>query len=146
MRILSYLCPCCGVFAARFSNLTTFECSHWRDALTFTHDILHNKCKRPQQTTQKISNLYNENIYHHLTLQQKFRYFLNKGVCVSLPQWIKVNQRSDPNCSKWLQIVFSLLWQTPFIWPCIAHIRFFLLIKYYLESRHEQWYLLLLFQ
>ena len=80
MIILSYLCPCCAVFAARFSNLTKFECSHRRDAITYTHDIFHKKCKRSQQTTRKISNLYIENIYHHLTLQQKFRLLLNKGV------------------------------------------------------------------
>ena len=82
MRVLLYLhvCPCCGVLAARFSNLTKFECSHRRDTITYTHDIFHNKCKRPHHATRKISNLYIENKYHHLTLQKKFRLLLNKDV------------------------------------------------------------------
>ena len=45
MRILPYLSSCCSVLAARFSNLTKFECSHRRDTVTYTHDIFHNKCK-----------------------------------------------------------------------------------------------------
>ena len=80
MRILPYLCPCCGVLAGRFSNLTKFEDSHKRDALTYTHDIFNNKCKSPYHATQKISNLYIENKYHHLTSKIKFRLFLNKDV------------------------------------------------------------------
>ena len=80
MRILPYLSSCCSVLAARFSNLTKFECSHRRDAVTYTHDIFHNKYKRPHHATRKISNLYIENKYNHLTLQKKFRLLLNKGV------------------------------------------------------------------
>ena len=34
-----------ALLAARFSNLTKFECSHRRGALTYTHGIFHNKCK-----------------------------------------------------------------------------------------------------
>ena len=83
MRILPYLCPCCGILAARFSNITTFECSHRRDAITYTHDIFQTKCKRPHHATRKFSNLYIENKYHLLTLQKKFRLLLNKGVCTS---------------------------------------------------------------
>ena len=80
MRILPYLSPCCGVLAARFSNLTILECSHRRDFIIYTHDISNNKCKRPQYATQKMSNLYIENKYHQLTLQKIFRLLLNKGV------------------------------------------------------------------
>ena len=80
MRILPNLSPCCGVLAARFSNLTKFECSHRRDAVTYTHDIFHNKCKRPRHAIGKISNLHLENKYHHLTLQKWFLLLLNKGV------------------------------------------------------------------
>ena len=54
MRILPYLSPWCGVLAARFSNLTKFECSHKRDAVTYTHDNFHNKCKRPRHATRKF--------------------------------------------------------------------------------------------
>ena len=80
MRILLYLFPCCGVLAARFSNLPQFECSHRRDTITYTQDIFHNKCKRPHHVTRKMSNLYIVNKYYHLTLQKKFRLLLNKGV------------------------------------------------------------------
>ena len=54
MRILPYLSPCYGVLAARFSNLTKFECSHGRDAAIYTHDIFHNKCKRTHHATRKF--------------------------------------------------------------------------------------------
>ena len=70
MRILPYLCPCCGVLAARFSNLTRFECSHRRDAVTHTHDIFNTNCTRPHHITRKISNLYIENKYHLSTLKK----------------------------------------------------------------------------
>ena len=80
MIILPYQSPRCGVLAARFSNLTKFERSHRHDAITYTHDIFHNKCPRPHHATQKISNIYIENKYHHLTLQKIFRLLLNKGV------------------------------------------------------------------
>ena len=80
MRILPYLSPCCDVLAARFSNLTIFECSHRRDVITHTHDIFNNKCKIPPYATRKTSNLYIENKYHQLTLQKKFQLLLNKGV------------------------------------------------------------------
>ena len=80
MRISQYLNPCCSVLAARFSNLTGFECLHRRAAITYTHDISHNECKRPHNASWKISNLCIENKCHHLTLQNKFRLLLNKGV------------------------------------------------------------------
>ena len=80
MRILPYLSLCCGVLEARFSNLTEFESSHRHDAVTYPHDISQNKCKRPHYATRKISKLYIENRYHHLTLQKEFRLLLNKGV------------------------------------------------------------------
>ena len=57
-------------FGNAFLNFTTFECSHRRDAITDTHDIFHNKYKRPHHATRKISNLYNEYKYHLLTLQK----------------------------------------------------------------------------
>ena len=79
MRILPYLCPCCGVLAMHFLNLTTFECSHRRDAITYTHDILHNKCKRPRHATQKNSNLCIKNKYHLLTLQKKIPITFEQG-------------------------------------------------------------------
>ena len=79
-RMSPYLYQCCGVLGACFSNLTKFECSHKRAAITYTHDIFHNKCKRPHHTTCKISNLYIENECHHLTLENKFWVLLNKGV------------------------------------------------------------------
>ena len=87
MIMLPYLCPCCGVLVARFSNFITFECSHRRDAITYTHDIFHNECKRPHHATRQISNLYIENKNHLLTLQKKFRLLLNKGV---LPIYIDI--------------------------------------------------------
>ena len=71
MRISSYLCPWCSVLAAHFSNLTRVECSHRRDAETYTHGIFHNNCKRPHHATWKLSNLYIENKYHDLTLHKK---------------------------------------------------------------------------
>ena len=80
MRISPYLYPCCSVSATRFSNLTKFECSHRRAAKTYTHDIFHDECKRPHHATWKIWNLCIENKYHHLTLENKFRLLLNKGV------------------------------------------------------------------
>ena len=76
----TYLSPCCSVLATHFSNLTTFDCSHRRYVVTYTHDIFHNKCKGPHRATRKNSNLYIENKYQHLTLQKKFRLLLNKGV------------------------------------------------------------------
>ena len=91
IRILSYLSPCCGVLAARFSNLTNFECSHRRDAVTHTHYIFHNISIGPHHATRKISNLYIENKYHHLTLQNKSRLLLNKGVVHS------ANKRISPS-------------------------------------------------
>ena len=75
MRILPYLSPCCAVLAARFSNLTIFECSHRRHVITYTNDIFNNKWKRPHYATRNISNLYIENKYHQLTLQKKSDYF-----------------------------------------------------------------------
>ena len=80
MRISPYLYPCCSVLAARFSNITKFECSHRRAIVTYSHDIFHNEYKRPHHATWEISHLYIENKYHHLTLENKFRLLLNKGV------------------------------------------------------------------
>ena len=37
-----------------FSNLTTFECSHRRDAITYTRDVFYSKCKRPHRVTWKF--------------------------------------------------------------------------------------------
>ena len=85
MRISPCLYPCCSVLATRFSNLTKFDCSHRRAAITYTQDIFHNECKRPHHATWKISNQYNENKYHHLTLENKFRLLLNKGVHMLYP-------------------------------------------------------------
>ena len=64
MRISPYLCPCGSGLAARFSNLTKVECSHRRGAITYTHDIFHNRCKRPHHATRKNSNLYIERKCH----------------------------------------------------------------------------------
>ena len=72
--------PCYSVLAARFSNITKFEYSHRRAAITYTHDIFHNECKRPHHAAWKISNLYIENKCHHLTPENKFRLLLTKGV------------------------------------------------------------------
>ena len=49
-----------GFWQRVFLNLTTFECSHRRDAITYTRDIFKNKCIRPHHVTWKISNIYFE--------------------------------------------------------------------------------------
>ena len=97
MRISPYLCPCCSVLAKRFSNLTKFECTHRRAAITHTNGIFHNKCKRPHNATWNISNLYIENKYHHLTLQNKFWLLLNKGVVFKRMIKASKNNRSLPS-------------------------------------------------
>ena len=81
--------PCCSILTARFSNLTKFECSHMREAITYTHDIFRNECKRLHLATWKISILYIENNYHHLTLQKQFRLLLNKVVIMHRCKSIK---------------------------------------------------------
>ena len=42
-RISPYICPCCSALAARFSNLTRFECSHTRDAIIYTFSTINAK-------------------------------------------------------------------------------------------------------
>ena len=84
MPVSPYLYTCCSVLAARFSNLTKFECLLRRDAITYTHDIFHNECKRPHHATWRIWNLDIENEYHYLTLENKFRLLLIKGVELSI--------------------------------------------------------------
>ena len=74
-----YLYTCCSVLAALFSNLTKFECLHRRDAITYTHDIFHNECKRPHHATWKILNLYIEKKYHHLTLENEIPITFEQG-------------------------------------------------------------------
>ena len=97
MRITPNLCPCCNVLVERFSNLTKFECSHRHAPITQTHDVFHNKCKILHNTTWRISYLYIENKYHHLTLQNKFRLLLNKGVVLKRMIKASKNNRSLPH-------------------------------------------------
>ena len=96
MKILSYLSPCCGVLAARFLNLTKFECSHRRYALTYTHDIFHNKCKRR----------------HHAKI---FRLLLNKGVHIPYLcswRWYRIKPVSKngkyPLIYSWIDLNFRV--------------------------------------
>ena len=108
MRISPYISPCCSVLAAfLFTNLTKFECSHRCAAITYTHDIFHNKWKRSYHATWQISNLSIENEYHHLTLQNKFWLLLNKGVLFLnefLNCYIASNQCPNRYCKHKIEI------------------------------------------
>ena len=97
MIISPYLYPYCSVLAASFG--TKFGCSYRRVAIRYTHDIFHNICKRPHHATGKISNLYIENKYHHLTLENKFRLL-----------WTRVY-----NSNFTVQLQFPVMWQRKII-------------------------------
>ena len=147
MRILPYLSPCCAVLAARFSNLTIFECSHRRHVIAYTNDIFNNKCKRPHYATRKNSNLYIENKYHQLTLQKKFRLLLNKGVhglimgfrCLQLRkrvQWWGHGRYDDLPCSVIVSVSqtkrkTTFLWNITFIFSwCLCNWAMVTPVKY----------------
>ena len=82
-------------FGRAFLNLTKFKCSHTRDAITYTHDIFLNRCKRPHNASWKMSNLVIENKYHHLTLQKNPITF-EQGCIPSMPQLLMAWRRKEP--------------------------------------------------
>ena len=52
-----------AALACGLSNLGNFKWSPRCDGVSYTYDVLHQKCKRPRHPTCKISNLYMENKY-----------------------------------------------------------------------------------
>ena len=77
----------CGVFTALSPNLAQFGCLPRRDCVSYTYGIFHNKCKRPNKATWKISYIYTLKLSSIFGIGKKSDYFwamvyIETGFCI----------------------------------------------------------------